>query len=54
MTSVDNPKFSFRFASLNEALDGLNELNPKKASQAANIPVIIIEKQRCCIYICFS
>ena len=31
MTSVDNPKFSFGFVSLNETLDGVNKLNPKTA-----------------------
>ena len=39
MTSMDNPKFSFRFVSLNETLNGVNKLNRKKASQATNIPV---------------
>ena len=30
MTSMDNTKFSFRIVSLNETLDGVNKLNPKK------------------------
>ena len=30
MTSMDNTKFSFRFVSLNETLDEVNKLNPKK------------------------
>ena len=30
MTSMDNPKFSFRFVSLNETLDGVNKLNRSK------------------------
>ena len=42
MTSMDNPKFSFRFVSLNETLNGVNKLNHKKASQASDIPFKII------------
>ena len=42
-TSMDNTKFSFRFACLNKTLDiRVNKLNPKKASQATDIPVKII------------
>lgn len=32
MTSMDNLKSSFRFVSLNEVLDKVNKLKPKKAS----------------------
>ena len=39
MTSMDNPKFSFRFVSLNETLNVANKLKPKKASKATDIPV---------------
>ena len=46
MTSMDNPKFSFRFVSLNETLDGVNKLNPKKFSQAADIPIKIIKENK--------
>ena len=31
-SSMDNPKFSFRFVSLNEILDGLNKLSLTKTS----------------------
>ena len=41
---MDNPKFSFRFVSLNETLNGVNKLNRKKASQATNIPVKIVKE----------
>ena len=41
---MDNPKFSFRFVSLNETLDGVNKLNRKKAPQATDILVKIIKK----------
>ena len=46
MTSMDNPKFSFRFVSLNETLNGVNKLNRKKASQATDIPVKIIKENK--------
>ena len=39
MASMDNPKFSFRFVSLNETLNVVNRLKPKKASKATDIPV---------------
>ena len=39
VTSMDNPKFGFRFVPLNETLDGVNKLNPKKASQATDVRV---------------
>ena len=53
MTSMDNPKFSFRFVSLNEALTGINKLNCKKASQATDIPVKIIKENKdvICFYV---
>ena len=40
---MNNPKFSIRFVSLNESQDAVNKYNPKKASQATNIPVKILE-----------
>ena len=43
MTSMDNPKFSFRFVYLNKTLNGVNKLIPKLASQATDIPVKIIK-----------
>ena len=46
MTSMDNPKFSFRFVCLNEALTGINKLNRKKASQATDIPVKTIKENK--------
>ena len=46
MTSIDNPKFNFRFASPKETLDGVNKLNPKKASQTTDIPVKIIKQNQ--------
>ena len=46
MTSMDNPKFSFSFVSLNETSDRVNKLNPKKASRATGIPVKIIKKTK--------
>ena len=46
MTSMDNPKFSSRFVSLNEGLTGVNKLNRKKASQATDIPVKIIKENK--------
>ena len=42
---MDDPKFSFRFVSLNRILNGVNKLNPKKASQATDIPVKIKENK---------
>ena len=49
MTSVDNSKFSLRFVSLNETLDGVNKSNLRKVSQAndinlLNVKVAIIQK----------
>ena len=52
MTSMDNPKFSFRFVSLNETLDGVNKLNPKKALQATDIPVKIIKENKNVVSYC--
>ena len=46
MKDMDNPKFSFRLVSLNETLDGVNKLNPKRASQATDIPVKIIKENK--------
>ena len=46
MTSMDSPKFSFRFVSLNETLNRVNKLNCKKASQATDIPVKIIKENK--------
>ena len=46
MSDMDNPKFSFRLVSLNETLDGVNKLNPKRASQATDIPVKIIKENK--------
>ena len=46
MTSMNNPKFSFRFLSLNETLNGVNKLNRKKASQATDITVKIIKENK--------
>ena len=46
MTSMDNPKLSFRFVSLNKTLNGVNKLNRKKASQATDIPVKIIKENK--------
>ena len=46
MTSMDNPKIGFRFVPLNETLDGVNKLNPKKASQATDIRVKVIKEKK--------
>ena len=46
MSSMDNPKFSFRFVSLNETFDKVNKLDPKKSSQATNTPVKIIKENK--------
>ena len=46
MTSMDNPKFSFRCISLNEKLYGVNKLNPKKALQATDIAVKTIKENK--------
>ena len=46
MTSIDDPKFNFSFASPKETLDGVNKLNPKKASQTTDIPVKIIKQNQ--------
>ena len=43
---MDNPKFSFRFVSLNKAFDKVNKLDPKKSSQATNTPVKIIKENK--------
>ena len=43
MTSMNNPKFSFSFVYLNETLNGVNKLIPKKALEATDIPVKIIK-----------
>ena len=51
MTSMDNPKFSFRFVSLNETQDGINKLNPKKALEATDVQVKIV-KENNCIEVC--
>ena len=39
-------KFSFRFVFLNETLDEVNKLNPKKGSQATDIQVKIIKENK--------
>ena len=46
MTSMDNPKFRFRFVCLNETLNRVHKLNRKKASQATDIPVKIIKENK--------
>ena len=46
MISIDNPKFSFRFVSLNETLDRVNKLNPKNTSLATYIPDKIIKENK--------
>ena len=46
MASMDNQRFSFRFVSPNETLDGVNKLNTKKASQATDISVNIIKENK--------
>ena len=46
MASMDDPKFSFRFVSLNRILNGVNKLNPKKASHATDIPIKIIKENK--------
>ena len=46
MTSMGNPKFCFRFVSLNETLKRVNKLNRKKASQATDILVKIIKENK--------
>ena len=46
MTSLDNPKFSFRFVSLKETLNGVNKLNHKKSSQDTDISVKIIKENK--------
>ena len=46
MTSIDNPKFNFRLPSPKETLDGVNKLNPKKASQTTDTPVKIIKENQ--------
>ena len=46
MTSMDNPKFCFRFVSLNDTLKRVNKLNRKKASQATDILVKIIKENK--------
>ena len=51
MTSMDNPKFSFRFVSLNETQDGINKLNSKKALEATDVQVKIV-KENNCIEVC--
>lgn len=50
MTRVDNPNLNFNFISLNKILDRVNKWNPKKDSQATDIPVKIIKKN---IFYCF-
>ena len=41
---MDDQKF--RFVSLNKTLDGVNKLNPKKASQATDMPVKLSKKTK--------
>ena len=53
MTSMDNPKFSFRLFFLNETLNGVNKLN-RKALQATDIPVKIIKENKDVMPFCFS
>ena len=54
MTSMDNPKFSFSFVSLNETSDRVNKLNPKKASRATVYQSKLLRKQRPSIILNFS
>ena len=54
ITSMDNPKFSFRFVSLNKALTRVNKLNRRKASQATDIPVKLAKKTNMlCLFMFF-
>ena len=46
MTSMDNQKFSFRFVSLNETVNGDKKLNHKKALQATDIPAKTIKENK--------
>ena len=46
MTSMDNPKFNFKFVSLNETLDEVNKLNPEKVFQAIDTSVKIIKENK--------
>ena len=43
ISSINNSKFSFNFVSLEQTLDEINNLNPKKSSQTTGIPVPIIK-----------
>ena len=52
MTSMKNPIFSFSFVSLKETIDGVKISNPKKASQASDIP--LKKRKRSCIILRFS
>ena len=46
MGSMDDPKFSFSFVSLNEPLYGVNKVIPKEVSEATDIPVKIIKENK--------
>ena len=46
MTEKDQPKFSFHFVTLEETLKGVALLSDKKAPQASDGPVKMIEKNR--------
>ena len=43
---MDNPKFSFRFVSLNETFDKVNKLDPKKSLHATSTLVKIIKENK--------
>ena len=45
MTEKDQPKFSFHFVTLEETLKEVALLSDKKASQASDGPVKMIEKK---------
>ena len=45
MAEKDQPKFSFHFVTLEETLKGVALLSDKKASQASDGPVKMIEKK---------
>ena len=46
MTSIGNRKFAFSFISLNEIFERVSKLNPKRASQATDVPVKIIKENK--------
>ena len=49
MGSMDDPKFSFSFVSLNEPLYGVNKVIHKEVLESTDIPVKIIKENKAAV-----